>query len=430
MLIEDQSPSAPKPQQASSFSNLPDAPVDEIFALNHAYVADTDARKVNLGIGVYRTEEDQPWPLSSVRLVEEEMYRQDDPARHEYLAIEGDLTFLDLARDLMFGFSSASSDSENKSKQRIASVQTVSGTGANHVGAAFLAQHFKPKHVWVSTPSWANHQTIWDLQGIERKSYPYFDASTCSFDFNGAITTLESEAAEGDVVLLHACAHNPTGVDPTKEQWKKIAEICQRKRLFPFFDSAYQGFASGSADEDAWAVRYFFNLTSPPMEMCVAQSFSKNFGLYGQRAGAFHLVTNGANPSEAPLVRKNLCHIIRGEYSMGPRYGSSIVKRILGDSALRAQWQDDLTIMSSRIKRMRQALYDELVRLKTPGSWEHVINQIGMFSYTGLTVKQVLELKSEFHIYLLKSGRASISGLTEKNVAYVAQAIDTVVRRT
>jgi aspartate aminotransferase, cytoplasmic len=449
MLIEDQSRS--KPQQVSSFSNLPDAPVDEIFALNHAYVADTHSHKVNLGIGVYRTEEGQPWPLSSVKLVEEEMYRQNDPARHEYLGIEGDLTFLDLARDLMFGFSPASSESvaEKNAKQRIASVQTVSGTGANHVGAAFLAHHFKPKHVWVSTPSWANHQTIWDLQGVERKSYPYFDAATCSFDFNGAITTLENEVVEGDVILLHACAHNPTGVDPTKEQWKQIAELCQRKGLFPFFDSAYQGFASGSADEDAWAVRYFFNLTSPPMEMCVAQSFSKNFGLYGQRAGAFHLVTNGANPTESLLVRKNLCHIIRGEYSMGPRYGSSIVKRILGDDALRAQWQDDLTVMSSRIKQMRQALYGELVRLKTPGSWEHVINQNGMFSYTGLTAKQVLELRIEFHIYLLKSGRASISGceylfaqelvrtkfmlildtVTEKNVAYTAQAIDSVVRR-
>lgn len=430
MLIEDQATSTLKPQKTSSFSALPDAPADEIFALNHAYAVDAHANKVNLGIGVYRTEEGQPWPLSSVQRAEEEMYQQNDPARHEYLAIEGDIAFLGFARDLMFGFSSIPSAEADKeeAKQRIASVQTVSGTGANHIGAAFLAHHFKPKHVWVSTPTWANHHTIWELQGIERKSYPYFDATTCSFDFDGAIATLENEAVEGDVILLHACAHNPTGVDPTKEQWKRIAEVCQQKRLFPFFDSAYQGFASGSADEDAWAVRYFFNL-SPPMEMCVAQSFSKNFGLYGQRAGAFHLVTNGTNLAEAALVRKNLCHIIRGEYSMGPRYGSSIVKKVLGDSALRAQWQDDLTLMSSRIKRMRQALYDELLRLNTPGSWEHIVDQNGMFSYTGLTPKQVLELKNEFHIYLLKSGRASISGLSEKNVAYVAQAIDNVVRR-
>lgn len=413
MLIQDQSAqlanSAPEIQKISSFSNLPDAPADEIFSLNHAYAIDADPHKVNLTMGVYRTEEGQPWPLSSVQAVEDEMYSRNDPARHEYLPIEGDTVFLGHARDLMFGFSNNASTAETQAKSRIASVQTVSGTGANHIGAAFLAHHYKPKHVWVSMPTWANHHTIWELQGIERKGYPYFDAATCAFNFDGAMATLESEAVEGDVILLHACAHNPTGLDPSKEQWKQIAELCQRKRLFPFFDSAYQGFASGSAAEDAWAVRYFFNL-SPPMEMCVAQSFSKNFGLYGQRAGAFHLVTNGANPTETELVRKNLCHIIRGEYSMGPRYGSSIVKRILGDSALSEQWQSDLTVMSSRIKRMRQALYDELIRLNTPGSWEHVINQNGMFSYTGLTLKQVLALRDEFHIYLLKSGRASISG--------------------
>ncbi|EED19326.1 aspartate transaminase, putative [Talaromyces stipitatus ATCC 10500] len=429
MLIEDQSANSAT-KSTSSFSSLPDAPVDEIFSLNHAYATDPNPNKVNLSLGVYRTEEGQPWPLSSVEQVEQELHSQNNPARHEYLPIEGDREFLDHARDLMFGFNKNDTDVEKeaKAKKRIASVQSISGTGANHLGAAFLAHHLKPKHVWVSIPTWANHHTIWELQGIERKGYPYFDASTCAFNFEGAITTLENEAEEGDVILLHACAHNPTGVDPSKEQWKKIAELCQRKRLFPFFDSAYQGFASGSADEDAWAVRYFFNL-SPPLEMCVAQSFSKNFGLYGHRTGAFHLVTNGSKPAETELVRKNLCHIIRGEYSMGPRYGSTIVKRVLGDSALRAQWQKDLTAMSSRIKRMRQALYDELVRLNTPGSWEHIINQNGMFSYTGLTLKQVLTLRNEFHIYLLKSGRASVSGFSEKNVAYVAQAIDNVVRR-
>lgn len=410
MLIEDKSAPSP-PKTVSSFSNLPDAPVDEIFSLNHAYLTDSNPNKVNLGLGVYRTDEGQPWPLSSVEQVEQQLYTQNDPARHEYLPIEGDSEFLGHARDLMFGLNKAGADVEKErlAKLRIASVQSISGTGANHLGAAFLAHHLKPKHVWISIPTWANHHTIWDLQGIERKGYPYFDSATCAFNFQGAIAALEKDAEAGDVVVLHACAHNPTGVDPSKEQWEKIAEICQRKRLFPFFDAAYQGFASGSVDEDAWAVRYFFNL-SPPMEMCVAQSFSKNFGLYGHRTGAFHLVTNGANPAETELVRKNLCHIIRGEYSMGPRYGSTIVKTILRDECLRAQWQDDLTVMSSRIRQMRQALYDELVRLKTPGSWEHVINQKGMFSYTGLTIKQVLALRDEFHIYMLKSGRASVSG--------------------
>ncbi|KAL1970320.1 hypothetical protein VTN77DRAFT_5480 [Rasamsonia byssochlamydoides] len=429
MLIETKGETVVS-RKGSRFSSLPDAAVDEIFALNHAYATDTHPEKVSLGIGVYRTPEGKPWPLPSVQKVEEQMLLENDPARHEYLPIEGDRVFLDLARDLMFGFNhkkAGETPAEKEAKRRIASVQTISGTGANHVGAMFLAQHLKPKHVWISSPSWPNHQTIWELQGVPRMSYPYFDAVTRSFDFEGMMRTLEAEAQEGDVVVLHACAHNPTGIDPTKEQWKAIADLCQRKGLFPFFDSAYQGFASGSVAEDSWAVRYFFNL-EPRMEMCVAQSFSKNFGLYGQRVGAFHLVTNGENPAEQELVTKNLCHIIRGEYSMAPRAGSTIVKRILGDDHLRAAWQRDLDVMSSRIKKMRQALYDELVRLKTPGNWEHIITQNGMFSYTGLTLRQVLALRTQYHIYLLKSGRASISGLSDNNVAYVAKAIDDVVR--
>jgi aspartate aminotransferase len=416
MLIEDHILAAGA-TRSSHFSNLPAAAVDEIFALNHAYTVDTHPQKVSLGMGVYRTSEGKPWPLRSVQQVEEQLYLENDPARHEYLPIEGDHTFLELARDVMFGFSynkRSETLEEKDAKKRIASVQTVSGTGANHVGAAFLAHHLKPKHVWLSSPSWANHQTIWDLQGVTRKSYPYFDAATCSFDFQGTMQTLEAEAVAGDVILLHACAHNPTGLDPSKEQWMAIAQLCQRKGLFPFFDSAYQGFASGSVGEDSWAVRYFFNLV-PRMEMCIAQSFSKNFGLYGQRVGAFHLVTDGQNAAEQALVTKNLCHIIRGEYSMGPRYGSTIVKRILGDDHLREEWQNDLTVMSSRIRTMRQALYNELVRLKTPGTWEHIIHQNGMFSYTGLTLRQVLALREQYHIYLLKSGRASISGCKFKH---------------
>lgn len=402
------------PPSASLFAGLPSAAVDEIFALNHAYAADTHPDKVSLGIGVYRTNDGNPWPLTSVRTVERELFEADNPGRHEYLPIEGDREFLALARDLMFGFDSLGTASaeqrekENVQKKRIASVQTISGTGANHLGAAFLAHHLKPKHVWISDPSWPNHLTIWDLQGVPRRSYPHYNAETRSFDFEAAMNLLESEAEEGDVILLHACAHNPTGLDPTKEQWKAIAALCQRKRLFPFFDSAYQGFASGSADEDAWAVRYFFNLGN--IEMCVAQSFSKNFGLYGQRVGAFHLVSTSTDTGLQTLIEKNLCHIIRGEYSMAPRYGSTIVKRVLSDAHLREMWQKDLEVMSSRIKAMRQALYDELVRLQTPGSWKHIVEQNGMFSYTGLTRRQVEELKNKYHVYLLSSGRASISG--------------------
>ncbi|KAJ5952880.1 uncharacterized protein N7479_011293 [Penicillium vulpinum] len=405
--------------------NVSPVPPDEIFALNGAYAVDPHPQKVSLGVGVYRTDDGKPWPLPVVQKAEKELVVDDDLFRHEYTAIEGDVPFLGIARDLMFGFEGK--QGEEEAKARIGSVQTVAGTGANHLGALFLAHHMKPTTVWLSNPSWANHQTIWELAGVPRKTYPYYHAATRSFDFEGMMSSLESEAEEGDVVLLHACAHNPTGLDPNKEQWVAIADLCERKKLFPFFDSAYQGFASGSVEEDAWAVRYFFN-NKPDMEMCVAQSFSKNFGLYGQRVGAFHYCNNRASVSLRDVVVNNLCHLIRGEFSMGPRVGCTIVKKVLTSDELTADWHEDLMVMSSRIKAMRKALYNELVRLQTPGTWEHIIQQNGMFSYTGLTPKQVYALKDKYHIYLLKSGRASISGLSQKNVAYVAQAIDDVIR--
>ncbi|KAJ5887475.1 Aspartate aminotransferase cytoplasmic [Penicillium taxi] len=406
-------------------TDLTPVPPDEIFALGAAYAVDPHPQKVSLGAGVYRTDDGKPWPLPSVEKAERELLAENDLSRHEYTAIEGDVPFLPLARDLMFGFKGE--DSEEDAKARIATVQTVAGTGANHLGALFLKAHLKPRSVWLSNPSWANHLLIWELAGVPHKSYPYYKAATRSFDFEGMMSTLESEAQEGDAILLHACAHNPTGLDPSKEQWIAIADLCERKKIFPFFDSAYQGFASGSPDEDAWAVRYFFN-SKPDMEICVAQSFSKNFGLYGQRVGAFHWVTGRNATSLRDIVFGNLCHYIRGEFSMGPRVGTSIVKKILTNDDLVAEWHEDLRAMSSRIKAMRTALYNELVRLETPGTWEHIIEQNGMFSYTGLTPKQIYLLKEKYHIYLIKSGRASISGLSSKNVLYVARSIDEVVR--
>jgi aspartate aminotransferase len=351
-------------------------PPDEIFALNRAYTNDDYPQKVNLGVGVYRTNEGKPWPLPVVEEAEKQLVEDNNLFRHEYTAIEGDIAFLPLARDLMFGFDSKSTSAKDEAlKARIGTVQTVAGTGANHLGAIFLARHMKPRTVWLSNPSWANHLTIWELAGVPRKTYPYYAAATRSFDFTGMMSTLESEAEEGDVVLLHACAHNPTGLDPNKEQWRAIIDLCERKRLFPFFDSAYQGFASGSADEDAWAVRYVLN-EKPQMEMCVAQSFSKNFGLYGQRVGAFHYVLNDGSQDLRDTVVVNLCHLIRGEYSMGPTAGCSIVKKVLTSPELTAQWHDDLKTMSSRIISMRQALYNELVRLQTPGTWKHIVEQV------------------------------------------------------
>jgi aspartate aminotransferase len=369
-------PSSTTRGSVSALSGLAPVPLDEIFALNRAFATDPNPQKVSLGIGVYRTDDGKPWPLPVVEKAEQQLLDEGSLFRHEYTSIEGDLGFLEVARNLMFGFDGKNaSSSSSGTKQRIASVQTVAGTGANHLGALFLTTHMKPKTVWLSNPSWANHMAIWALAGVEYKMYPYYNAGSRSFDFGGMMATLEAEAKEGDVVLLHACAHNPTGLDPSKEQWKAIAELCERKRLFPFFDSAYQGFASGSVDEDAWAVRYFLE-NKPSMEMCVAQSFSKNFGLYGQRVGAFHYVLNHESRDLQEAVFSNLCQLIRGEFSMGPVGGCSIVKRVLADDALTAEWHQNLKTMSSRIKSMRKALYDELVRLGTPGTWEHIVEQV------------------------------------------------------
>ncbi|KAJ5114146.1 pyridoxal phosphate-dependent transferase [Penicillium angulare] len=415
----------------SLFFNLPSTPADEPFAVNGAYIQDTDPQKVNLGIGVYRTANGSPWPLRVVADAEKQLHQASDVNRHEYLTIQGDKKFLKLAANLVFEFENPENTSlasgESEDKDRVVSIQTVSGTGANRLGAELLARHIRPGCVWIPDPTWGNHHTIWDLAGVERKNYPYYDNNLKKFDFEGTIRTLSESANKNDIVILHACAHNPTGADPTKEQWKSIAELCQAKGLIPFFDLAYQGFASGNLEQDAWSIRHFFNFT-PRLEFCVAQSFSKNFGLYGQRVGALHVVNSTGCTETSQKLLANLCHLVRGEYSMAPRGGSEIVRTVLGNRKLKSKWFEDLMTMSGRILEMRKALYDELIRLQTPGGWSHILTQIGMFTYVGLSEKQVHEIRSRHHIYMLKSGRISISGLNESNVKYVAQGIDDVVR--
>ncbi|CAK7265880.1 hypothetical protein SEPCBS57363_001813 [Sporothrix epigloea] len=404
----------------SHFSSLVAPPRDEIFELLGDFRRDTFPNRVNLSAGVYCTDEGDPMPLQVVRQAETAIYQTADPHRHDYGAIEGDAAFLALARDFTFSTACAAN--------RVSSVQTVSGSGANHTGARFLAENLRPRRVWLSDPTWVNHELIWQTVGVPVHFYPYYNAKSRSFDFEGMVAKLEAEAEANDVILLHACAHNPTGLDPTQEQWKAIAQLCQRKSIFPFFDIAYQGFASGDPDHDAWAVRHFAQVQGPALEMCVAQSFSKNMGLYGHRTGAFHLVTAGDGSTSAAResIAANLAMIVRSEISMSPRYGSDIAKAILGSEALTTEWHSELQIMSSRLIAMRKALYDALVRLGTPGSWVHIVNQIGMFSYTGLTFSEVTYLRQKYHIYMHSSGRISMAGLNTKNVEYVASAIHEV----
>lgn len=319
------------------------------------------------------------------------------------------------------------------SEKRAISIQTISGTGALHLGALFLSKFYNPstsdaKTIYASTPTWANHNQIFSNVHLPMKNYPYFSKETCSLDFDGMISSIQS-APKGSIILLHACAHNPTGVDPTKEQWKKIAEVMKQKSHFPFFDTAYQGFASGSLSQDGWAIQYF---VEQGFELVVAQSYAKNFGLYGERAGCFHFVTGpGANAQETvSRIGSQLAILQRSEISNPPAYGARIAAMVLNDKQLFAQWEEDLRTMSGRILDMRKVLRSKLEELGTPGTWHHITDQIGMFSFTGLSEPQVQKLREGYHIYMTKNGRISMAGLNTNNVEYFAKSVDSVVRET
>lgn len=281
-----------------------------------------------------------------------------------------------------------------------------------HLGALFLSKFYRRPNdepVYFSSPTWANHNQIFTNVGLPIKTYPYFSAETKGLDFSGMLDALQ-KAPEGSIVLLHACAHNPTGVDPTQEQWKEIAKVIRSRAHFPFFDCAYQGFASGDLNRDAWAVRYF---VEEGFELCIAQSFAKNFGLYGERAGCFHFVTSPDTDAAKTVGRiaSQLAILQRSEISNPPRYGAQIASLILNDEKLFREWEDNLRTMSGRIIDMRRALRRVLEEMGTPGTWNHITDQIGMFSFTGLTEAQVLKLREESSIYMTKNGRVSMVGL-------------------
>jgi len=323
-------------------------------------------------------------------------------------------------------------DSPALAEKRTASVQTISGTGAVHLGALFLSRFYKVAGanptIYLPNPTWANHNQIFSNVGLPIATYPYFDKQTRGLAIDGMLQTLR-DAPERSIILLHPCAHNPTGVDPTEQQWRDIAAVMKQKRHFPFFDCAYQGFASGDLDRDAAAVRYF---VGQGFELVIAQSFAKNFGLYGQRAGCFHFVAApGPDASGvAARVASQLAVLQRSEISNPPIYGAKVAATVLNDPALFAEWKENLKEMSGRIISMRRALRSKLEELGTPGTWNHITDQIGMFSFTGLTEAQVKRLQEEFHIYMTKNGRISMAGLNTRNVDYVAKSIDKVVRET
>ncbi|CAN0907094.1 Aspartate aminotransferase 3, chloroplastic [Linum grandiflorum] len=409
------SPTSSASQRNSVFSHISRAPEDPILGVTVAYNKDPSPVKLNLGVGAYRTEEGKPLVLNVVRKAEQ-MLVNDRSRVKEYIPIVGLADFNKLSARLMFG-----ADSPVIRENRITTVQCLSGTGSLRVGGEFLARHYHQKTIYIPLPTWGNHPKVFTLAGLSVKTYRYYDPATRGLNFQGMMEDLGS-APSGAVVLLHACAHNPTGVDPTPQQWDQIRHVVRSKALMPFFDSAYQGFASGSLDTDAQSVRMF---AADGGELLLAQSYAKNMGLYGERVGALSIVCKDAEV--AGRVESQLKLVIRPMYSSPPIHGASIVAAILNDGNLYNEWTMELKAMADRIISMRKQLFDALRSRGTPGDWSHIIKQIGMFTFTGLNSEQVAFMTREYHIYMTSDGRISMAGLSSKTVPHLADAIHAAV---
>lgn len=407
-------------------NNIQELPGDALFAIKQRLAEDPRSAKVDLGIGAYRDEDGKPWILPAVRKAET-LIHSDASFNHEYLGIAGLPALTSGAAKVILG-----DDSSALAEKRVVSAQSLSGTGALHIAAKFIQKFLPGKLLYVSDPTWANHVSIFESQGVKTATYPYWDAATKSLDLEGFIKAIES-SPRGSVFLLHACAHNPTGLDPTEAQWEKILSACVKNDIIPLFDSAYQGFASGSLTNDAFAVRLGVKKFAESAPIFICQSFAKNVGMYGERCGCIHLIVprqeSNVNVSTiTKAVASQISKITRSEVSNPPAYGAKIVAKILNNAELTEQWHKDMVTMSQRITKMRHSLRDKLLELQTPGNWDHIVNQCGMFSYTGLTKPMVERLEKEHGVYMVASGRASIAGLNEKNVEHVAKAINEVVR--
>uniref|UniRef100_A0A8C2H2Q3 Aspartate aminotransferase n=1 Tax=Cyprinus carpio TaxID=7962 RepID=A0A8C2H2Q3_CYPCA len=391
-------------------------PPDPILGVTEAFKRDTNSKKMNLGVGAYRDDNGKPYVLSCVRKAEALIASK--MLDKEYLPIGGLGDFNKACAELALG-----PDSEVLKSKRSITVQTISGTGSLRIGANFLSRfHTVARDVYLPKPSWGNHTPVFRDAGMQLKAYRYYDPATCGFDFTGALDDI-SKIPEHSVIMLHACAHNPTGVDPRPEQWKELSTVIKKRKLLVFFDMAYQGFASGDIDRDAWAVRYFLEQGH---NVLLSQSFAKNMGLYGERVGGFTVVC--ADAEEAKRVESQLKILIRPIYSNPPMNGARIASTILSTPELRSTWLEEVKGMADRIIKMREMLVTNLKKEGSTHNWQHVIDQIGMFCFTGLKPEQVERLTKEFSVYMTKDGRISVAGVTSGNVGYLAHAIHQVTK--
>ncbi|KAI8994375.1 pyridoxal phosphate-dependent transferase [Gaertneriomyces semiglobifer] len=406
-------------RSVSAWAHVQQGPPDAILGVTEAFKADKNPHKMNLGVGAYRDDNGKPYVLTSVRKAESSIHEL--ALDKEYIPITGIAEYNKLAAQLAYGH-----EAEVLKDGRVATAQSLSGTGALRLGGAFLAKWYQGKggkKIYLPSPSWGNHTPIFKDAGLEVANYRYFDKKTNGLDFAGMIEDLKN-IPSGSVVLLHACAHNPTGVDPTPEQWKELSTLMQQKGHFPFFDMAYQGFASGDTTRDAFAIRHF---VSEGHQIMLAQSFAKNMGMYGERVGLFSVVT--ADAAETKRVDSQIKILIRPMYSSPPLSGPRIVQRVLSDRTLRTEWESEVAQMADRIISMRSQLRGHLESTyKSALPWEHITSQIGMFCYSGLKPEQVDKLKSDHSVYLTRDGRISIAGITSGNVEYLAKAIHEVTK--
>mmetsp|Transcript_11797 Transcript_11797/g.13597 ORF Transcript_11797/g.13597 Transcript_11797/m.13597 type:complete len:400 (+) Transcript_11797:163-1362(+) len=398
-----------------TFENVKEGPPDAIFLVKQKYLADPSDKKLDVGIGAYRDANGKPYVLNVVRKAEERVL-SDKTRVKEYLGIDGNREFIAATQKLLFG-----QDAQCLKDGKVATVQALSGTGALRIGAEFVAEQFPNSMVYVPNPTWGNHKKIFQRAGMKVGQYRYWLQETRGLDIEGLLEDL-SKLPSQSVVVLHVCSHNPTGVDPSPEQWKEIMKVVQKQQLVPFFDSAYQGFASGDLERDAYSIRLFAENGIP---LLCAQSYSKNMGLYGERIGALNVLCDTA--SLVPAVVSQLKIIIRANYSNPPRHGAAIASTILNDPQLFEEWKVELKGMSDRIIAMRVGLRKLLEQKGAPGDWSFITNQIGMFTYTGLNNDQVAEMTKNYHIYMPGTGRISIAGLTEPTLDQMATAIRSVL---
>lgn len=397
----------------SLLANVEMAPKDPILGVTETFNADPNPNKVNLGVGVYYDDNGKVPVLQSVRAAEEKIAATAMP--RNYLPIDGLAVYNKAVQEVVFG-----ADSEAVKANRIVTVQTLGGTGGLKIGADFVRRINSEAKAWISAPSWENHRALLEYAGFKVNEYPYYDATTHGLKFEAMLDCLNSIPA-ASLVVLHACCHNPTGVDLNAAQWEKVIAVVKARSLIPFLDIAYQGFADG-LDADAAAVRAF---TQACPAVLVSSSFSKSLSLYGERIGSFSIVTG--SKEEATRVLSQVKRVIRTNYSNPSTHGGQTAMTILGSSELRTQWEAELGQMRDRIKIMRKQLVDKIRAQRADFDFSYVIDQRGMFSYSGLTKEHVRRLREEYSIYALDSGRICVAALNSKNIDYVANAIAKVL---